>query len=270
MDDLEKQYANDSEVLFRELENAWLTSDAADPILATREQYEALNEAMTVSACGFGMTANVMRTAAAAIEMTKLGFGNEVGPLVRLTFEHAMAIQCLGTTGFSAVEAFGRAHANNLKRLQSISAYGQPGVHEAESKWMDAFRAAAANTIAGPADNAIKTGSIGTAGDGAMAMLYFGWLKTTQTSHAGIITSKNFVRMSQDDDSVQFQRMFVSDYDFVDCRAVLLTPVIEALWGYTRLGPTNLSGLLSLLMPKFDALNASFLAAKAARDAAVN
>ncbi|GAB3137697.1 hypothetical protein GCM10027057_16950 [Marisediminicola antarctica] len=152
-------------------------SDAADLIVATHEQYEGFQEIITVFMCGFGMVANVMRTAAAAIETTRLGYGHEGDPLVRLTYEHVMAIQTLVTNGFAAVQAFGRSHANNLKKLQDISAFGQPGVHETESEWMDAFRLAAANTKAGPADNAIKMGTIGKSGDDATAMLCFGWLQ---------------------------------------------------------------------------------------------
>jgi hypothetical protein len=270
MERLDEQHAIDSEAIFRELEVAWLSSDAADPIIITHEQYQGFEEILTVVTCGFGMVANVMRTAAAAIDMTKLGYGHEVGPLVRLTFEHAMAIETLVTNGFAAVEAFGRSHASNLKRLQDVTAFGQPGVHEIESEWMDTFRLAAANTKAGPADNAIKMGTIGKSGDDTMAMLYFGWLRTTQTSHAGIITSRNYVRMSSDGTGLEWQRMFASDYDFPDCRTLLLAPVLEALWGYTKLGPTNLEQNLKPIMAKVDALTASYLDARAARSGAAS
>lgn len=267
MEDLDEQHAIDSEIIFRELERAWLASDAADRIRVSKEQYEGFEEILAVVTCGFGLVASAMRTAAAAIELTNRGFGHEVGPLVRLAFEDAMAIQSLVTHGYAAVEAFGRVHAGNLKRLQGITAFGEPGIHEAESAWMDEFREAAAKTTAGPADNAIKIASIGKSGDEAMAMLYFGWLKSTQTSHAGIITSRNYVRASVDEYEADFQRMFTSDYEYADCRAVLLTPVLEALWGYTNLGPTNLVDTLPPIMAKVDVLTASYLETRTLRDA---
>lgn len=250
MEDIDEQHAIDMEATFRELESAWLASDAADQIVVTKEQYKGFEEILAVVTCGFGLTASAMRTAAAAIELENRGFGHEVGPLVRLTFEHAMAVRSLVTHGFAAVEAFGRAHAGNLKRLQGVTAFGETGVHKDEWAWMDEFREASANTKAGPADNAIKMSSIGQSGDDAMAMLYFGWLKTTQTSHAGIIASRNYVRMSVHKTEVEFERMFTSDYRYADCRTVLLTPVIEALWGYTKLGPTDLTEALPPILAK--------------------
>lgn len=258
----------DSEAIFRELEAAWLASDAADQIVASLQQYKDFEEVLTVVTCAFGLAASAMRTAAAAIELTHRGFGAEVGPLVRLTFENAMAIQSLVTHGFAAVEAFGRSYASNLKRLQDISAFDQPGIHEAESAWIDEFRKAASKSIAGPADNAIKTASIGKSGNDAMAMLYFGWLKTTQTSHAGIVTSRNYVRISTDETKVEFQRMFTSDYEYADCRTLLLAPVLEALLGYTNLGPTNLVETLPPIMAKVDLLTDAYLKARVSRGAA--
>ena len=264
MEDLDEQHAIDSEAIFRELEEAWLASDAAERIVVSKERYKGFEEILAVVMCGFGLTASAMRTAAAAIELTNRGFGHEVGPLVRLTFEHAMAIHSLVTHGYAAVEAFGRAHAGNLKRLQGVKAFGVPGVQEAESAWMDEFRLAAANTTVGPADYAIKMSSIGQSGVEAMAMLYFGWLKTTKTSHAGVISSGNYVRMSDDDTEVDFQRMFTSDHKYPDCRAVLLAPVLEVLLGYTNLGPTNLVATLPRIMAKVDVLSDAYLKARAA------
>ena len=64
--------------------------------------------------------------------------------------------------------------------------------------------------------------------------------------------------------------MFASDYDFPNRRTLLLTPVLETLWSYTKLGPMNLEQKLKPVMTKVDALEASYLAARAARNGAAS
>lgn len=235
---LQSDNPEDAEALFETIEKLWRDYYAEKGPLSRVKQGEKPAEVLEVSLFAFGLMASIMRTIRAQIILVRSGYTVESRAIFRSTLDQAMALTELERSRVYAVHAYGRAHAENLRRLRGSSARGF-ALGDVNEEYIERFLDLAANQKPSRevdrAQNAIKTGTVG--GEGKFeALLYQAWLEATPLSKPSMRLSDAYTQAEVTSSGVRMHAFLDSDPDSVaDPRLVLATVLPRVFETYARI-----------------------------------
>jgi len=228
----------DAETVFEQLEGLWRGYYGSMGPVSRVHEGEHPGEVLEVTLFAFGLMASIMRTIRAQMILVHEGYTVESRAMFRSVIDQAMALTELERSRVFAVHAYGRTHAENLRRLRDSASRGFAlgDVNEDYiERFLDLAQSQPPSRDVDRALNAIKTGIVGREGR-FEALLYQVWLEATPLSKPSMRLTDAYAQAEVGEGGVRMHAFIDSDPDsVVDPRLILAAMLPPVFKTYARI-----------------------------------